>query len=109
MNNNNYYYPRLFQGIWIPSELYYNKELTWLEKILLLDIESNNYDEDNTYSLIEIINIDYLCSLLSISEDILINMISKLIELGYIVEYTNSNNKHSFSIKLDPRRLNYEE
>lgn len=107
-NNNNISYPRSFQGIWIPVELYYNRELTWLEKILLLDIQSSSFDdnEDTSSSLLNSLDFDYLCNLLNISIDILVDMISKLIELGYIAEEHNNN---SFSINLNTRRLCYEE
>ena len=69
---------RDFKGVWIPKEVYLSKELSWTEKILLVEIDSLD-NEDGCYS-----RNDYFASFLGVSESHVSRMVSKLKKLGLI-------------------------
>lgn len=70
---------RKFEGVWIPAELYLNEELSWSEKILLIEINSLDNSERGCFA-----SNKYLGDFLKISEGSCANMISKLKRKGYI-------------------------
>ena len=70
---------RQFKGIWLPRELYLNTELTWTEKILLIEIDSLDNNEKGCFA-----SNKYLGQFLNKSAKTIANTISRLIRLGYI-------------------------
>lgn len=69
---------RDFKGVWIPKEVWENKELGWTEKILLVEIDSLS-KLGECYASNE-----YLANFLSLSKDRVSKIISSLVKLGYI-------------------------
>lgn len=69
---------RDFKGVWIPKELWLNENLTMLEKIILVEIDSLD-NEDHC-----IAGNEYLAEFCQCSEWKVSNAIKKLEELGYI-------------------------
>lgn len=69
---------RDFKGIWIPKEIWLNNDLTLLEKIILIEIDS--LDNENHC----IAGNDYLAEFCNCSERKVSDAIKKLTELGYI-------------------------
>lgn len=69
---------RDFKGIWIPKELYLNTELSWTEKILLIEIDSLDSKQGCFASN------KYLAKFVNINEGRCANIISELRKKGYI-------------------------
>lgn len=69
---------RQFLGIWIPREIYLNKDLTWTEKILLVEIKSLDNDKGCFASN------DYFAEFLSCTTTTISTSISKLKKLNFI-------------------------
>lgn len=69
---------RHFKGVWIPKEIYLNPDLSWTEKILLIEIHSLQGDEGCFASN------QYLAEFLGTSEKTVMNTISKLKGMGHI-------------------------
>lgn len=74
MDENN----RIFNGIWIPKEIYLNKELTWTEKILLCEIGSLCTEEGCSASN------EYFADFLGVTERLVQLALAKLKNLGYV-------------------------
>ena len=72
---------RQVKGIWIPIEIWKDKNLTWNEKILFLEIDSYTSKEKDCY-----FSNEYISELLGISVTNASKTISSLIEKGYIVK-----------------------
>lgn len=70
---------RDFKGIWIPKEIWFNEELTCLEKIILMEVDSLDNEETGCYASNE-----YLAKFCQCSANKVSVAISKLIKLGYI-------------------------
>lgn len=71
---------RIIKGIWIPIEIWRDKNLTWKEKILLLEIDSfTSQDKDCFFSN------EYIAELLGISEANANKTLSSLINKGYVI------------------------
>lgn len=72
---------RIVKGIWIPIEIWKDKNLTWNEKILFLEIDSyTSKDKDCFFSN------EYISELLGISETNANKTLSSLIKKGYVVK-----------------------
>jgi len=84
---------RDFKGVWIPKELYLNNELSWAEKILLVEIDSLDKDNQGCFASNE-----YLAKFLMLSEGSVANMIIKLIDKGYIIRKAFDGRKRYISI-----------
>lgn len=69
---------RDFKGVWIPKEIWLNDELTMLEKVILIEIDS--LDNENHC----IAGNDYLAQFCQCSESKITLAIKKLQKLGYI-------------------------
>lgn len=69
---------RHFKGIWIPKEVYLNKELSWIEKILFVEIDSLD-GEEGCYASNE-----YFAEHLQVSKGRISKMINKLVKMKYI-------------------------
>ena len=72
---------RLTKGIWIPIEIWKDKNLTWNEKILFLEIDSYTSKDKDCY-----FSNEYISDLLSINITNASKTISSLIEKGYIIK-----------------------
>lgn len=71
---------RNFKGVWIPKDIYISKELSWSEKILLIEV----YNLDNGEGCFA--SNKYLSEVLMLSEGSVANMIVKMINNGHIVK-----------------------
>lgn len=76
MENN-----RQVKGIWIPIEIWECKDLSWNEKILLLEIDSYTTKEKDCY-----ISNEYISNLLGVTETSANKILSSLIKKGYVVK-----------------------
>jgi len=72
---------RQIKGIWIPIEIWENKELTWNEKILFLDIDSFTSKNMDCF-----ISNEYISKLLGVNETSANRILSSLIKKGYIIK-----------------------
>lgn len=70
---------RLVKGIWIPIEIWEAQDLSWNEKILLLEIDSFTSKGKDCY-----ISDEYIADMLKISVRSAATMVSNLIHKGYI-------------------------
>lgn len=69
---------RNFLGVWLPKSIYLNKDLSWSEKILLVEIESLD-NEDGCFA-----SNDYFADFLDVTKTTVSVAISKLKKLGFI-------------------------
>ncbi|MFQ5454125.1 MAG: helix-turn-helix domain-containing protein, partial [Candidatus Zixiibacteriota bacterium] len=86
---------RDFKGIWIPKELYLNRELSWTEKILIIEINSLDCGE-GCYASNE-----YLGKFVGISEGRCANIISNLRKKGFIIDKKFDGRKRYIGVKAD--------
>ena len=70
---------REIKGIWIPIEIWEASDLSWNEKILLMEVDSFTSQEKDCY-----FSNDYIAELLGIKPDTASKMVSSLIRKGYI-------------------------
>lgn len=75
MEENN----RDFKGVWIPREVWLDKRLSAIEKIVLIEIDSLDIGENGCFASNE-----YLAEFCQCSQTKVSNAISKLIEFGYL-------------------------
>ena len=72
---------RKVKGIWIPIEIWEDKNLSWNEKILFLEIDSFTSKDKDCY-----ISNEYISNLLGICETSANKVLSSLISKGYVVK-----------------------
>lgn len=72
---------RLVKGIWIPIEIWEAEDLSWNEKILLMEVDSFTSKGRDCY-----ISDEYIAGLVGVSERTARNLVSGLIEKGYIAK-----------------------
>lgn len=70
---------RQIKGIFIPIEIWENKELSWNEKILLMEIDSFTSKDLPCY-----FSNEYIAELLGVKENTASIILSKLIKKGYV-------------------------
>lgn len=70
---------REVKGIWVPIEIWDAKDLSWNEKILLMEVDSYTSREKDCF-----FSNDYIAELLNIKADTASKMVSSLIRKGYI-------------------------
>ena len=70
---------RIVKGIWIPIDIWQDKNLSWNEKILLMEIDSYTAQGKECY-----ISNEYVASLLTVAERTASRYLNNLINLGYI-------------------------
>ena len=70
---------RIVKGIWFPIEIWEAEDLSWTEKILLMEIDSFTSQGKDCY-----ISDEYIADLLKVSERTARTLLSDLIEKGYI-------------------------
>lgn len=71
---------RDFKGVWIPKEIWLDEELSMIEKVVLIEIDS--LDNENGC----IASNEYLAKFCQCSETRISTAISKLIKMGYIYQ-----------------------
>ena len=72
---------RKAKGIWIPIEIWEDKNLNWNEKILFLEIDSYTSRDSDCY-----ISNEYIAKLLGVTETSANKILSSLISKGYVVK-----------------------
>jgi hypothetical protein len=72
---------RDFKGVWIPKEIWLNTDLSIIEKVLLVEIDSLDNSERGCFASNE-----YLASFVQLSEGRVANIISDLKKRGYIIQ-----------------------
>lgn len=72
---------RIVKGIWIPIEIWKDRNLSWNEKILFLEIDSYTSKDMDCY-----ISNEYIANLLDISETNANKTLSSLISKGYVIK-----------------------
>ena len=70
---------RIVKGIWIPIEIWTNKDLSWNEKILLMEIDSFTSKDRECY-----FSNEYIAGLLGVSDRCASKYLSHLIKLGFV-------------------------
>ena len=70
---------RDFKGIWIPKEIWLDKNMGVLDKVILMEVDSLCSDEEYCYASNE-----YLAEFCNCTETKVSTSISKLIKLGYL-------------------------
>ena len=73
---------RDFKGVWIPKEIYLNENLSWSERILLIEIDSLD-TENGCFA-----SNDHFAKHLMISKDRVSRIISQLTKKGLITSQT---------------------
>lgn len=81
---------RQFKGIWIPAEIWEDTNLTWNEKVVLMEIDSFTASGKDCY-----ISDEYIGKLIGVSTRTASTIVSKLIRLGY-VKKTRSDGRHRY-------------
>lgn len=70
---------RKFRGIWIPGEIWFEKSLNPIEKIILVEIDSLDQSENGCWATNK-----HIAELCQCSETTVSKSISKLVKLGYL-------------------------
>lgn len=70
---------REFKGIWMPREIYLAVDLTWIEKIFLVEIDSLSQTDKGCFASNE-----YFSEFLNVSVGHVVNMLTKFRQLGLI-------------------------
>lgn len=89
---------RDFKGIWIPKDIYLSKELSWIEKILLFEIDSLDTDTDHCYA-----SNKYFAEFLDVTERRVQQCINKLKQLGYVEQTGFDGRKRTLQSKLSTK------
>lgn len=87
---------RDFKGIWVPKEIYLNEDLSWTEKILLIEIHSLD-GQDGCFASNE-----YFARFLNKSEVTISNSISKLKKLGFIKQESFNGRRRVLKSLIEP-------
>lgn len=69
---------RFFKGVWFPKDIWLNEEMTWTEKICLVEIDSLEGEEGCFASNY------HFATFLGVSEKTIANAISRLKSLGFV-------------------------
>ena len=72
---------RDFKGVWIPKEIWLDKNLTWMEKLLLVEIDSLDA-KDGCFA-----SNDYFAKFFKLSKTRISDLIGQLISKGYITSF----------------------
>ena len=81
---------RKTKGLWIPIEIWEDKNLNWNEKILFLEIDSFTSKDNDCF-----ISNKYISNLLGVSETSANKILSSLIKKGYVIK-TNFDGRRRF-------------
>ena len=91
-----------FKGIFIPKEIFLNKDLNWTEKILLIEI--NNLDDGHGC----LASNDYFAEFLGIHKMNISKAISNLKKLGYIYQESFDGRTRILRTRILRSCLNYQ-
>ena len=72
---------RKTKGLWIPIEIWEDKNLNWNEKILFLEIDSFTSKDNDCF-----VSNEYISNLLGVSETSANKILSSLIKKGYVIK-----------------------
>lgn len=72
---------REFRGVWIPREIWGNKDLSLIEKIILVEVDSLDVDDKGCYA-----SNKHFAELCNCTETTISTSIKRLIELGYLYQ-----------------------
>ena len=72
---------RDFKGVWIPKEIWLDEHLTWMEKLLLVEIDSLDA-KDGCFA-----SNDYFAKFFKLSKTRISELIGQLINKGYITSF----------------------
>lgn len=72
---------RQFKGIWIPAEIWLNRNLSWNEKILLAEIDSFSSRDKDFY-----MSNEYIANFLGVTETSANKILSSLIKKGFVIK-----------------------
>lgn len=97
---------RKAKGIWIPIEVWEDKNLSWNEKILFLEIDSYTSKDSDCY-----ISNEYISKLLGVTETSANKILASLISKGYVVKTKFDGRKRYIKTNMVYRKsaLTYEE
>ncbi len=91
---------RDFKGVWIPKEIWLNTDLSIIEKVLLVEIDSLDNSERGCFASNE-----YLAKFVQLSESRVAHIISDLKKREYIiVVFTDGRNR---GLKLHPQQSRF--
>ena len=93
-------YVRHFKGVWIPKEIYLDKELNSIQKILLAEIDSLD-DGEGCFA-----SNKYLADFLKIEQGSLVNLLTDLRRKGWIIDRKFDGRKRYMSISLLKIKIN---
>tara|TARA_R110002153_G_scaffold104649_2_gene242690 strand:- start:7871 stop:8572 length:702 start_codon:yes stop_codon:yes gene_type:complete len=94
---------REFKGVWIPGDLYLNDELSWTEKLVILEVDSFSRN-----GLPCFISNEHLCNHIRCSASTIEKSLKRTEELGYIIRNHEIIDGHSRRILRMNAVLNYE-
>lgn len=72
---------RDFKGVWIPKDIWLDEKLTWMEKLLLVEIDSLDA-EKGCYA-----SNDYFAKFFQLSKSRISDLIGQLVSKGYITTF----------------------
>lgn len=85
---------RQFKGVWIKAEIWENRDLSWLEKCLLAEIDCLDHPQNGCTASNE-----YLAEMFGSSTASIANMISKLRRLGFVYNVAFDGRRRSMRVK----------
>lgn len=86
---------RQSKGIWFPIEIWEAKDLSWSEKILLLEIDSFTSKKKDCF-----ISNEYIANLLKVTETTANKILSSLIKKGYVIKTSFDGRRRSVKSAL---------
>lgn len=85
---------RQFKGVWIKAEIWENRDLSWLEKCLLAEIDCLDHPQNGCTASNE-----YLAEMFGSSTASIANMISKLRRLGFVHNVAFDGRRRTMRVK----------
>jgi hypothetical protein len=76
-----YFMNRDFKGVWIPKDIWLDENLTWMEKLLLVEIDSLDAEKGCFASN------DYFAKFFQLSKSRISDLIGQLVSKGYITTF----------------------
>ena len=76
-----YFMNRNFKGVWIPKDIWLDENLTWMEKLLLVEIDSLDAEKGCFASN------DYFAKFFQLSKSRISDLIGQLVSKGYITTF----------------------
>jgi hypothetical protein len=76
-----YFMNRDFKGVWIPKDIWLDENLTWMEKLLLVEIDSLDA-EKGCYA-----SNDYFAKFFQLSKSRISDLVGQLVAKGYITTF----------------------